>query len=144
MEFDLKTSRTRCTWRLVGVIAVSLLFTVGCSNEPTLEEAHGFSNLVLDKGMLFFGAGYKLYRVDLSLRSATILYDTNDVLISFAQVDGRRLFFGGHCSPRGGNGMVWSLDLDNMRIVWKHEVKDDWGWDTTDVSGFLLLRLCSG
>ena len=78
--------------------------------------------------MLCFGAGYKLYRVDLSRSSATLLYDTNDVLISFVQVDGRRLFFGGHRSPRGGNGMVWSLDLDNMRILWKHEVKDDWGW----------------
>lgn len=128
MEFALKTSRTRCTWCLVGAIAVSLLFNLGCSNESTLEEAHGFSNLVLDKGMLCFGAGYKLYRVDLSRRSATLLYDTNDVLISFVQVDGRRLFFGGHRSPRDGNGMVWSLDLDNMRIVWKHEVKDDWGW----------------
>lgn len=130
MEFALITSRTRCTWRLVGAIAVSILFTVGCSDEPTLEEAHGFSNLVLDKGTLYFGAGYKLYRVDLNRHSATLLYDTNDVLVSFVQVDRRRLFFGGHRSPtpRGGNGIVWSLDLDNMRIVWKQEVKDDWGW----------------
>jgi len=115
---------------LVGAIAVPILFTVSCSDKSTLEEAHGFSNLVLDEGMLFFGAGYKLYLVDMNRRSAELIYDTNDILISFVQIDGKRLFFGGHCSPtpRGSSGMVWLFDLDNMRIVWKQKVKDDWGW----------------
>jgi outer membrane protein assembly factor BamB len=129
-EFALKSPKTRCTWRLLNVIVLSLLFATGCPEERTPDEGHGFSNLVLDEGTLYFGAGYKLYRVELGQPGATLLYDTNDVLISFVQVDERKLFFGGHHSPapRGGTGMVWSLDLDSVRIVWKQEVRDDWGW----------------
>lgn len=125
-EFDLETSRTRYAWLLVIALALSLLFAIGCSRKSMLEEAHGFSNLVLDKGTLWFGAGYKLYRVDLDQQIATILYDTNDVVISFVQIDGKRLFFGGHHSPSGGEGVIWSLDLDNESIAWRQEFKDNW------------------
>lgn len=101
---------------------------IGCASNAALFDVHGFSNLVLDKDTLWFGAGHKLYRVDLNQQTATLVYDTNDFVISFVQLDGETLYFGGYQSL-DRNGAVWSLDLDSESVVWKQEFKGNWfGW----------------
>src|SRR5580765_6940429 len=108
-KFTSNTVGTGRAWFLIGALVLQMISTVGCSRYK-LEEVHGFSNVVLDKGILWFGAGYKLYVVDTKEPIARLLYDTNDVVVSFVQIDGRRLFFGGHHSPNGSTGVIWSLD----------------------------------
>jgi len=87
----------------------------------------------LDKNVLWFGAGYKLYRVDLNQPVARVVHDTKDVVISFVQVDDEKLYFGG-INPLEGESTIWSLGLSNGSVEWKKEFKYDWfggGYITT-------------
>jgi outer membrane protein assembly factor BamB len=102
-----------------------MLSILSCSSNSATLDAHGFSNLVLDKDTLWFGAGYKLYSVDLNQHTATLAYDTKDVVISFVQLDGKNLYFGGYQSL-GRDGAVWSLDVDSKDIFWKQEFRGNW------------------
>ena len=67
--------------------------------------------------MLWFGAGYKLYQVDLNQQIAKVVYDTKDVVISFIRIDGERLFFGGYRSPHYNSGVIWSLDTGELAPI---------------------------
>ncbi|MEW5941475.1 MAG: hypothetical protein AB1750_17555, partial [Chloroflexota bacterium] len=111
-------SRKRKFWCFVGILVFSLLPATACFSTTELVEEHSFSNLVVDGDNLWFGAGYKLYRVDLSQQTATLVYDTDDIQILFAQIDGNKLFFGGSSEKLN---VVWSLDLDSEKILWTHE-----------------------
>jgi outer membrane protein assembly factor BamB len=103
-----------------------MIFSVlGCANNAALLDIHGFSNLVLDKDTLWFGAGYKLYQVDLNKQAASLVYDTKDVVISFVQLDGKELYFGGYQSL-GRDGAVWSLDIDSKDVLWQQEFRGNW------------------
>lgn len=120
-------SLTQRTAFVVGVSLFSLLSIISCSGSSTLVDVHGFSNLALNDNTLWFGAGYKLYRVDLNQQTAPVVYETNDIAISFVQIDGERLFFGGH-PPSGSGAVIWSLDLDSANTIWKQEIQDNlWG-----------------
>ena len=124
----MKTFRTQRVWLLLSVLFVVIFSIFGCiSSNVTLSNAHGFSNLVLDKDTLWFGAGYKLYRADLNQHIATLVYDTKDVVISFVQIDGKRLYFGGYHSPSDNGSVIWSFDIDDENVLWKKEVTDNWG-----------------
>jgi outer membrane protein assembly factor BamB len=121
----LKTPRKKQSWFLICTLFFVVLSILSCSRNPTLLDVHGFSNLVLDKDTLWFGAGYKLYRVDLNQQTATLVYDTNDVVISFVQLDEKNLYFGGYQSP-GRNGVVWSFDLNSESLLWERKFKGKW------------------
>src|SRR5687768_6602793 len=92
-----------------------LLAIIGCSIGPKPITVHGFSNLVLENNVLLFGAGYKLYQVDLNQQIAKVIYDTKDVVISFVQIDNKSLYFGGINSLEGGS-TIWSFDLGNASV----------------------------
>lgn len=115
---SLKTLRTRS---LISFLLILLFSAISCIGSTTLVDAHGFSNLVLDKDVLWVGAGYKLYKIDLNQKIANLVYDTEGVVISFVQIDGKRIFFGGNPSPSGRKSVVWSLDIVSQNIAWKHE-----------------------
>jgi outer membrane protein assembly factor BamB len=120
--FTLKDLKTKPTWILISALLVLLLSIISCiGNANRVVDVHGFSNLVLENESLWFGAGYKLYRVDLDQQSATLVYDSKNVLISFVQSDGERLYFGGDPYPNGRKSVVWSLDLESGNIIWEHE-----------------------
>jgi outer membrane protein assembly factor BamB len=116
--FGLGTHKIKHAWRLIGALALLLLLTVGCLGTADMVEAHRFSNLVIDGDTLWFGAGYKLYRVDLNQHTATLVYDGDDVEIYLVQLDGKKLFFAGSSDKKN---VVWALDLDNGKILWTHE-----------------------
>jgi len=103
-----------------------VLSVLGCASNAALLDVHGFSNLVLHQDALWFGAGYKLYRVDLNQQIATLVYDTKDFVISFVQIDEKNLYFGGYQTPNRRDGAIWSLDLDSQSIIWKQEFKGNW------------------
>jgi outer membrane protein assembly factor BamB len=120
---SLKAQRTRS---LLGASLFLLLAIIGCSGSATPIDVHGFSNLVLKDDTLWFGAGYKLYRVDLNQQTAKVVYDTDDVVITFVEIDEESLFFGGHHSPNGSEGVIWSLDINSETIVWEKNIQDNW------------------
>jgi outer membrane protein assembly factor BamB len=117
-KFDLQVSRTQYSWFRIGVLVSLLLLIVGCRETTNWKVEHSFSNLTIDGDTLWLGAGYKLYHVDLNRQTATLAYDTGDVRISFVQVDGERLIFGGSSDKKN---VVWSLDVDSEKILWMHE-----------------------
>ena len=122
----MKTLRTQRIWFVIGALFFWMLSILSCSSNATLLDVHGFSNLVLHKDTLWFGAGYRLYQVDLNQQIATLVYDTKDFVISFVQIDEKNLYFGGYQTPNSRDGAIWSLDLDNESIVWKQEFKGNW------------------
>ncbi|MBI5951991.1 MAG: PQQ-binding-like beta-propeller repeat protein [Chloroflexi bacterium] len=110
--------RKHKTWLFISIFFVLISFVVSCGGTVNLVEAHSFSNLVVDGDTLWFGAGYKLYRVELSQQTATLVLDTDDVIIDHVKIDGRKLFFAGSSEKKN---VVWALDLDNEKILWTHE-----------------------
>jgi outer membrane protein assembly factor BamB len=123
----LKSLKIREKWFSIGASFLILFSIVSCSGNSTPIDVRGFSNLVLDNDMLWFGAGYKLYQIDLNQRIATPIYDTKDVVITFVEIAERRLFFGGYHSPTGNGSVIWSFDIDSKNITWSREVTDYWG-----------------
>lgn len=128
----MKNTQTKRTWFLISAGFVLLLSILNCSSSTTLSTAtpvdtHGFSNLVLDNDIFWFGAGYKLYRVDLNQRVSAVVYDAKDIVITFVQTDENRLYFGGYYSPSGNGSVIWSIDVGSGNIIWKKEITDIWG-----------------
>jgi len=126
MEFDLKTSKVKRSCFLLGILLLLLLPASACqSSTVDFVEEHSFSNLEINDDELWFGAGYKLYRVNLIQQTVTLIYDTGDVQISFVQIDGKRLFFGGSSEKQN---IVWSLALENEKVLWAHEFNRNRGF----------------
>ncbi len=124
-DFDMQIPRKRNSWFFIVILAVFISPTVACVGTGDLVEAHSFSNLVMDGDTLWFGAGYKLYRVDLNQQTATLVYDAKNVRIYIVQLDGDRLFFAGSSDKKN---VVWALDLNSERILWKHELNRSRGF----------------
>lgn len=99
---------------------------MSCSFSSTPIDVHGFSNLVVNNDNVWFGAGYKLYQVNLSQQTARVVVDTKDIAISFVQIDDNNLYFGGINSPKGEGSAIWLLNLNDESIEWKKEIKYDW------------------
>jgi outer membrane protein assembly factor BamB len=137
-KFDLQIPRKQYSWFKVGVLFL-LLLLVGCRETTNLVVKHQFSNLVLDGDTLWFGAGYKLYRVDLNQKTATIAYDTGDVPIFFVQIDETRLFFGG---GRPWKKVIWALDLNKEKenILWSHEFSEQLSSSSAHLSPPLINK----
>ena len=108
------------------IAILSLFLLVGCSR-LIIEDGHRFSNLALNGDAIYFGAGYKLYRINLRQGDVKLLHDAKDLLITFVRLEGGNLFFGGHHTPRKGNGILFSYDLNTSEISWKLKVEDRWG-----------------
>jgi outer membrane protein assembly factor BamB len=126
MEFDLKIPKFKRSCFLLVFLLLLLLQIVACqSSRVDFVEEHGFSNLEINNDELWFGAGYKLYRVDLIQKTATLIYDTGDVRIIFVRIDGNRLFFGGSSEKRN---VVWSLGFESEKILWTREFSRNRGW----------------
>jgi outer membrane protein assembly factor BamB len=117
--------KKRQAWLLICMVILIIFTSEACLVDVPPKDEYGFSNLELDKGLLWFGAGYKLYRVDLDEHTAKIVYDTHDIVITFVKIDGNNIFFGGFPSPKGSKGMLWSLEKNTERINWKLEVSDN-------------------
>jgi outer membrane protein assembly factor BamB len=134
----MQTSRNRKLWFfIIGLLVALCVLAVAWVDRANLVEAHSFSNLVMDGDTLWFGAGYKLYRVDLNQNTPTIVYDTDNVVISFVQIDGTKLFFGGSSERQN---VVWSLDLDSEKILWTHKFSRSRGFFIQS-GGFLMPPL---
>lgn len=114
----MRIARTYKFWLSISILFVFVFFAVACGGTTDLVEEHRFSNLVIDGDTLWFGAGYKLYRVELNKQSATLVFDTDDVIIYHVRIDGRKLFFAGSSDKKN---VVWALDLNNEKILWVHE-----------------------
>lgn len=126
VEFDLKIQKVNHLWFLLGVLLLLLLPASACqSSTVDFVEEHSFSNLEINNDEIWFGAGYKLYRVDLIQQTASLIYDTGDVRIIFVQIDGDRLFFGGSSDKRN---VVWSLSLESEKILWTREFSRNRGF----------------
>jgi len=117
---DMNTSKPHKLWFFgIGFLAIlCCILSIVWAVKPEVVDANSFSNLVMDGDALWFGAGYNLYRVDLIKQTAILVYDTKDVRISFVQIDGNRLFFGGSSEKQN---VIWALDLDGEKILWTQE-----------------------
>ena len=102
----------------IGILVILTIPALACFGTSELVDAHNFSNLVTDGDALWFGAGYKLYRVDLNQQTAKLVYDADDVHIYYVQIDENRLFFAGSSEKEN---KVWALDLDSEKILWTHK-----------------------
>jgi outer membrane protein assembly factor BamB len=141
IEFNLNPLKFRRFFFMLGTLLLLFLFTIACQSS-TVEyvEKHSFSNLESNDNKLWFGAGYKLYHVDLIQQTVTLIYDTGDVKIIFVRIDGDRLFFGGSSEERN---VVWSLDLESEKILWTHEFSRNRGF-LVGSSGLSVSPLITG
>jgi outer membrane protein assembly factor BamB len=108
-----------------GIILVALLLTYGClPGRREIREAKSISSFTLDGNFLYFGAGYSLYRIDLSAPSIETVYSTDRIRVEQPIVANDVAYFGGltytdNLGNRGETQGLFSLDLKNKKVLWK-------------------------
>ena len=110
------------------IVVILILATSACLFDfpfrRELREARHISNLTIDGNYLYFGAGYHLYRLDLSSRSIEAIFTTDRVLAETPVVADGVAYFGGHsCVDQKGNygetqGLL-AVDLRDRKVQWK-------------------------
>ena len=91
---------------------------------PGLTALMNISSFTLDGNSLYFGAGYKLYRIDLSALSVETVYSTDRIRVEQPLVADGIAYFGGitHTDKQGYRGEtqgLFALDLQNKKVQWK-------------------------
>src|SRR5919198_3680219 len=110
------------------ILFVLLIATSGClSDFPSgreLRGAHHISNFSPGGDQLYFGAGYHLYRLNLTTRSVETVYTTDRILVEQPIIaDGVAYFGGSSCADRQGHsgekqGLL-AFDLQGHKLLWK-------------------------
>ncbi len=115
---------------------VGLLFCFGCkySKKTEVDERKNISNLTLHENYLYFGAGYKLCRIDLSTKLLETLYTTNTIQVEQPVIDNDVVYFGGsglynEKGARGDRDCFFALDLRSKKILWRFPL-DPHGYGT--------------
>jgi outer membrane protein assembly factor BamB len=105
---------------------VVLLFCFGCksSKKKEVDERKNISNFTLHENYLYFGAGYKLCRIDLSTKSLETLYATNAIRVEEPVVANGVVYFGGRGlyngnGARGDRDCFFALDAQRKTILWR-------------------------
>jgi outer membrane protein assembly factor BamB len=115
---------------------VGLLLCSGCksSKKKEVDRRKNISNFTLHENYLYFGAGYKLYRIDLSTKSLETLYTTNIIRVEQPVVANDVVYFGGsglynEKGARGDRDCFFALDLQKNKILWRFPL-DPYGYGT--------------
>ncbi len=108
---------------------VVLLATSGClfgdfSFRREIREAKHISNFVTDNNYIYFGAGYKLYRLDVLSQSIEAVYATDRIRVEQPIIADGTAYFGGlsYVDERGNSGErqgFFAVDLQSRRRWWK-------------------------
>lgn len=120
----------------IAVLAASACCP-SCPFKLRIRPDKHISNFTLDRGFVYFGGGYHLYRIDLSTRGIEALYTTDSIKVEQPLVADGVAYFGGSSKRLTDEaGRAWgedsgfiAFDLSSRRIQWKFPlgVKD---WDT--------------
>jgi outer membrane protein assembly factor BamB len=118
------------------ICIVGLLFCFGCksSKKKEVDERKNISNFTLYKNHLYFGAGYKLCRIDLSTKSLETLYSTNTIRVEQPVIDDNVVYFGGsglynENGACGDRDCFFALDVQRKEILWRFPL-DPHGYGT--------------
>ena len=114
---------------IVGLIVVLLLLaTAGCffhfPVKRELRESRHISNFAVDGNYLYFGAGYHLYRLDLSSLCIETIFTTDRLLVEQPIVADGVAYFGGssYVDQRmnyGEDAGLLAFDLRDRKVQWK-------------------------
>ncbi|MFN0278585.1 MAG: PQQ-binding-like beta-propeller repeat protein [Pyrinomonadaceae bacterium] len=97
-----------------------------------IREAKNVSNFTLADDALYFGAGYNLYRLDLSSRLIERIYTTDRVIVEQPIITDGTVFFGGRSGIdkygwRGEDEGFFAVDLESRKVQWKFSMADGYG-----------------
>ena len=114
--------------RLIIFLAL-LLASSGCLMggfpfKREIRDGKSISNFTLDGDYVYFGAGYHLYRLNLSNRVLETLLTTDRILVEQPVVSDGVAYFGGRtlADQKGNYGETqgfFALNLQNREIIWK-------------------------
>lgn len=106
-----------------------LLITSGCFPggfpfKREVREGKHISGFTLDGSSLYLGAGYKLYRLDLSAPSIEAVYSTDRIRVEQPIIADGVAYFGGrtYTDKRGNYGETqgfFAVDLQSRKRLWK-------------------------
>ncbi len=116
--------------KVVSIICLFFfLATSGClfrdfASRREIREAKHISNFTTDNHYLYFGAGYKLYRLDALSQSIEAVYATNRIRVEQPIIAEGTAYFGGlsYVDERGNSGEsqgFFGVDLQNRQNLWK-------------------------
>jgi len=106
-----------------------ILVTSGCilgefPSRREIREGRNISNFTVDADAIYFGAAYKLYRINLSTRSVEEIYSTDRIRVEQPIVADGVAYFGGvsYVDERGNFGErqgFFAVDLRSRKSLWK-------------------------
>jgi outer membrane protein assembly factor BamB len=116
--------------RISFAISLAVLFVAsscmsgGFPFKREIREGRNISSFTIDANFLYFGAGYKLYRLDLSAPSVETVYSTDRILVEQPVIADAVVYFGGitHSDKHGSHGEkqgLFAVDLQSNKAQWK-------------------------
>jgi len=116
--------------KVVSIICLLILLaTSGClfGDFPfrrEIREAKHISNFTIDNNYIYFGAGYKLYRLDAFSQSIEAVYATDRIRAEQPIIADGTAYFGGlsYVDEKGNFGEsqgFFAVDLQSRRNLWK-------------------------
>ena len=123
-------------WRhFVRIFALTcLIANSGCMPAGffRIREAKNVSNFTLADDSLVFGAGYNLYRLNLSTRLMERIYATDRVIVEQPIIADGTIFFGGRSGVdksgwRGEDQGFFAVDLESRKVQWKFSMAGGYG-----------------
>jgi outer membrane protein assembly factor BamB len=106
-----------------------LLATSGCffgdfPFKREIREAKHISNFTTDNNYIYFGAGYKLYRLDVFSQSIEVVYATDRIRVEQPIIADGAAYFGGlsYVDEKGNFGEkqgFFAVDLLSRKNLWK-------------------------
>lgn len=112
----------------IALILALLLTMSGCfsgwASKPFIQKRHNISSVTLDADSLYFGAGYHLYRLNLTSRSLETIFSSDRLLIEQPIVAGGAVYFGGlqfanEFGHHAKASTFFALDLETRVVKWK-------------------------
>ena len=112
----------------IALILALLLATSGCfsgwASKRFIQKRQNISSVTLDGDSLYFGAGYHLYRLDLTSRSLETIFSSDRLLIEQPIVADGAAYFGGlrYADEFGHHpdaSTFFALDLRTRAVQWK-------------------------
>jgi outer membrane protein assembly factor BamB len=117
-------------FRKLALITLPLLLltTASCVYhfpfKKEVRDSKNISSFALDGDYLYFGAGYHLYRVNLSSRSIETVFTTDRILVEQPVIANDVAYFGGlsyvdQKMARGETQGLFALELASRKVIWK-------------------------
>jgi outer membrane protein assembly factor BamB len=152
-SFSLIYSAYGTMWRTVISILVLTCLLASCRSPLTflreVRKDQNVSNFTLADDSLYFGAGYNLYRLDLSSRLIEKIYATDRAKVEQPVIADRTVFFGGlsGVDKHGWSGEdqgFFAVDLESRKVHWKFSMASGYGtYGTYPVLARDRILVCS-